>query len=122
MKLLTAVLAIVALFMLAPRLSYADSDQTCYNHPSDHSDFCYCYRHPKECNGSWRSQHPDWNRHPSWYHEARNGHNHHNDHPNGYNDHNDHPDGYNDHPNDHNGEHHQGSQHDHGDTYQQQHH
>ena len=83
MKVLAAAFVLTALFVLAPRLSYAESDQNCYNHSSDHSDFCYCYRHPKKCNGEWRRNHPDWNRRPSWYHEANNGHHH--DYPNGYN-------------------------------------
>jgi len=109
MKLLIAVLAIAALFLLLPpRLSYADSTQNCYNHTEDHSDFCYCYRHPKQCNGEYRKQHPDWNRHPSWYHEANNGsdqYHHHHHHPNGYN-----------------GEHYQGTPPNQGNNYQQQYH
>jgi hypothetical protein len=112
MKLLTAALAVLALFLLAPRLSYADSDQNCYNHPSDHSDFCYCYRHPKQCNAKYRQHHPDWNHHPNWYHEG------HNEHPNGYNgEHYQGPP-----PNGYNGEHYHGPPPNQGNTYQQQYH
>lgn len=125
MKLSTATLALAALLLLAPRLSRADSDQNCYNHPEDHSDFCYCYRHPKQCNGKWRKQHPDWNHHPNWYHEA------HNEHPNDYKG--EHyqgppPNGYNNEhhhgppPNGYNGEHPHGPPPNQGNTYQQQYH
>ncbi|HTT77392.1 MAG TPA: hypothetical protein VMF50_15625 [Candidatus Binataceae bacterium] len=114
MKLLTAAFALTALFMLAPRMSYADSDQNCYNHPSDHSDFCYCYRHPKKCNAHWRRNHPDWNRRPSWYHEANNSHEYNHNHPDSYNG----GGHYHNHP-DYNGQHHQGPP---SNTYQQQYH
>src|ERR1700722_6995828 len=74
LKPLTAVLALTALFLLAPRFSYAESTENCYDHPSDHSNFCYCYRHPKQCNNSWRKQHPDWNTPPAWYNQHHHHH------------------------------------------------
>ena len=75
MKPLTIALAAAALFLQAPRLSSAETNKYCYDHPSDHSNYCHCYRHPKECNSKWRANHPDWNQRPD---EAYAHHHHHN--------------------------------------------
>ena len=74
MKPLTIAFAAAALFLQAPRLGFAETHQYCYDHPSDHSNYCHCYRHPKECNSKWRANHPDWNRRPD---EAQRHHHHH---------------------------------------------
>ncbi len=71
MKFSTIALTLAAaMFLLASPPSHADSNQNCYNHPNDHSNYCYCYRHPKECNSQWRGHHPDWNHRPDWNHGA----------------------------------------------------
>ncbi|HUN57364.1 MAG TPA: hypothetical protein VMU41_04570 [Candidatus Binataceae bacterium] len=65
-KPLIAGAALVALFVLTPGLSHAQSTTYCYDHPFDNSHFCFCYHHPKECNGAYRSRYSDWNQPPDW--------------------------------------------------------
>jgi hypothetical protein len=70
------------LFLMAPGLSRAESQNYCYNHPNDNSHYCFCYHHPDRCNDGYRALYPDWNRPPDWH-----------AHPDWYR--HDHPDWYN---------------------------
>jgi hypothetical protein len=70
MKSHAAAFVLGAALLLVPGLSHAESNDNCYDHPEDHSNFCYCYRHPKQCDSHWRGQHPDWNHHPNWWHHG----------------------------------------------------